>query len=400
MKWYGGGTFSNTTFYAYQGCANEACGGNQAVYRLSFSLALFFLVISFTSCCFPSIHQNMWGVKLLSLFIGTAGTFFVPNDVFSGYAEVARVVAILFLLLQVLILIDFAFDLNEYMLGKAGMGSDDNVRMDDLENPVCWQRLYALLGIGMVVVAVACTGVIYQYYGGCDFNLGMTTITLIVGVVGVICSLHGRIGRGLLPPAFVFMYNVYMLWTALSNNPEKTCNPSYSDTTSQGAGSVVIGLALASFSLTWTTFSASRSAGGLFSRDPEDEEETLQVVVKEPVTAGGEIIDGDAETGKGKDTATVVDEEDGAVQTAKPAKNQWFFHFIMAMGSFYMAMLLTNWGNSDTTGMSTYNTEISVESMWVKLASQWLSFLLFFWVLFAPVIFPGRNFQDTNNSLA
>merc|ERR1711871_130129 len=110
---------------------------------------------------------------------------------------------------------------------------------------------------------------------------------------------------------------------------------------------------------------------------------------------------GNSETGKDKENATAAaeDEQDGAVHSVKPAKNQWFFHFIMAMGSFYMAMLLTNWGNSDTTGKALYNTEISVESMWVKLASQWLSYLLFFWVIFAPVIFPGRDFSDTNNSL-
>jgi len=62
-----------------------------------------------------------------------------------------------------------------------------------------------------------------------------------------------------------------------------------------------------------------------------------------------------------------------------------------------MAMLLTNWGQP-TGGDQESNNDISVESMWIKIITVWLTDILFLWTVLAPRIFPNRDFVDNHNS--
>jgi hypothetical protein len=88
----------------------------------------------------------------------------------------------------------------------------------------------------------------------------------------------------------------------------------------------------------------------------------------------------------------VFEEEEGddAHDGGTPAERHWYFHLVMAMGSMYSAMLLTNWGTE--SGDST-----SVESLWIKLATNWLTYALYLWTMVAPLALKGRNFNDAHN---
>ena len=61
-----------------------------------------------------------------------------------------------------------------------------------------------------------------------------------------------------------------------------------------------------------------------------------------------------------------------------------WFHIVMATGSVYMSMLLTNWG--------TVSGHKSEAQMWVSIASQWISMSLYIWTLVAPRFCPHREF--------
>ena len=60
------------------------------------------------------------------------------------------------------------------------------------------------------------------------------------------------------------------------------------------------------------------------------------------------------------------------------------FHGIMATGSIYMAMLLTNWG--------TVSGHKSDAQMWVSIVSQWISISIYVWSIVAPKICQSREF--------
>ena len=93
--------------------AQSECVGNYSVYRLSFSLFAFFGTICLASLCTSAVHAGLWCVKIVAFFVLIVGTFFIPNEFFLGYEHFARVASCLFLVLQIVILVDFVYDLDE-----------------------------------------------------------------------------------------------------------------------------------------------------------------------------------------------------------------------------------------------------------------------------------------------
>lgn len=68
-----------------------------------------------------------------------------------------------------------------------------------------------------------------------------------------------------------------------------------------------------------------------------------------------------------------------------------FFHFVFFLASMYMAMLFTNWS---LQGMASELTlDSSKHSAWIKIASQWFVFLLYFWTMIAPKVLKNRVFS-------
>ena len=92
---------------------NEACQANGSVYRVSFCLAIFFIIhFLVIRCSFASFHWKFLTWKLFTFFAILVITYFIPNALFDGYANFARIASFFFLLLQVLILISWAYELS------------------------------------------------------------------------------------------------------------------------------------------------------------------------------------------------------------------------------------------------------------------------------------------------
>eukprot|EP00456_Euglypha_rotunda_P043040 TRINITY_DN33629_c0_g1_i2.p1 TRINITY_DN33629_c0_g1~~TRINITY_DN33629_c0_g1_i2.p1 ORF type:complete len:108 (-),score=11.97 TRINITY_DN33629_c0_g1_i2:76-399(-) len=100
---------------------------------------------------------------------------------------------------------------------------------------------------------------------------------------------------------------------------------------------------------------------------------------------------------------TKKDEEDHEEltpeQTQSKGKQLLMFHLVLASASMYMAMLLTNWGSREEaesdSGANTSDTayNLSVEAMWVKIVTQWVSGILYTWSLVAPYVLKDRDFS-------
>merc|ERR1712154_336151 len=61
-----------------------------------------------------------------------------------------------------------------------------------------------------------------------------------------------------------------------------------------------------------------------------------------------------------------------------------YFHLVMTMASCYVAMLLTSWGTGATLSTT------GETSMYVNIACEYVTALLFWWTLCAPKFFPER----------
>ena len=92
-------------------CCDDVCGGVYAVYRYSFTLCLFFAFL--TLCTIGTTkfgalaHRGFWILKAFTLFGLLISTLFLRNEAMEAYREVARYCSFIFLLMQILLLIDF-----------------------------------------------------------------------------------------------------------------------------------------------------------------------------------------------------------------------------------------------------------------------------------------------------
>ncbi|CAH2056892.1 unnamed protein product [Thlaspi arvense] len=66
-----------------------------------------------------------------------------------------------------------------------------------------------------------------------------------------------------------------------------------------------------------------------------------------------------------------------------------FFHLIFALASMYSAMLLSGWTSSDE---STELIDVGWTSVWVRIATEWVTAGLYIWTLVAPLIIADREF--------
>lgn len=69
-----------------------------------------------------------------------------------------------------------------------------------------------------------------------------------------------------------------------------------------------------------------------------------------------------------------------------------FFQLLLVLASIYYSMLLTNWGNPTIFESTSTFFSANGTSFWIKLVAQWLSTALYLFSMFAPMIFPDREF--------
>jgi len=204
------------------------------------------------------------------------------------------------------------------------------------EKNTLWDVLIvaAVLGLWTIIV------LLYVHYSGCTIGTVFITVSilLIIGTVALQLNIGPFFDKdderpgSALSTTIVAMYSVYLCWSAVTANPD-TCNPAQLETTP-----VLWGMFLTACSIGWNSYSIGKS----YPEDDEDEE--------------------------GVDYSLI------------------YFHAVMAVGSLYMAMLLTNWG--------TVSGNQSAVKMWVSISSQWVSILIYIWTLIAPACCKNRGFNE------
>jgi len=368
----GTATVNNTGLSTY-----VYCKGDAAVFRISFILTLFFLTVGLLSLVSDGAHRGYWGIKIIVLLGGMIGSFFMPNSVFDngGYAWVARIGGGVYLMLQILILIDFGYNWNEMWVARAYEGT--LTEYDEATNKN-WLVAILACAVALYLGTLASYALLYVFYA-CGTGVGFTTTILILSLVATAVSLFrdkivGTEGA-VLPAAVVVAYAVYLVWSALQSNPDSSCRPQ----SSQDAASIVVGALIATVSLCWTSFSVTSNAEHLVKGEELEKPPATEAQIEPSQPRSGQpIYRGDAEAGNASD-------DDEYLPMTEKA---WVFHLLMITASMYMAMLLTDWGNEGGTGFGE-----GMASMWVKFAAALITMLLYFWTLIAPLVMRGRDFD-------
>lgn len=369
------------------GSFEDRCQDNMEVYRVSFSAFAFFAFMALVTRCSVTAHTHWWATKILVYALLLFVSFFMPNSFFEGYVDFSRSVSALYLLLQIIILINFAYMLHETLLRWG-----DKTEAGALN---WWAIAYLVLCFLALAGAISGIGLLFTYFAkpGCHLEQFFTSFTLIVGLIGIGVSISAPVNMGLLTPSAVFLYAVYMLWDALMSVPSESCNPTAaSHGSDQEVGVVTISLIVTAASLTWTSWRTGEALTNL--EDPYkdqkaegagDAEEGMSDQMRDIVAGGsGKVAQGDGKEGEGTPLVVGPGTTKGQPIPDPSGEWLWLFHGILALAAAYLAMAITNWGDSSGETATEAPSETGWFSVWAKILSQWVTFALYLWSLTAP----------------
>jgi hypothetical protein len=342
---------------------SSECRGYSAVFRVSFALTAFFSLHAVGVAVRPSIFDRAWGLKLGLVCLIALAFYFSPAQVFNthGYAWFARIAAAVFLVMQQMILLDIAYTWNERWVL---LGEEED---DDVFNK--WT--VSLLVVSLSLFLCSVTGIsllFWQFSGdGCDDNNVIISFTLLFTIASTVAQLFYSSQGSLMTSAVMAIYAVFICFSAVSLNPNASCNPVLS-TSASGTAVQAMGTFLTVISLSWTAYSAASS----FSASPAPQ---ANKQAKIPLL--------DAEFA----------EDDSPSESYSDETSKAFLELttVFILISAYFAMVLTNWATYQEHSDSP-DPKAGRAAMWMQAAGQWVAFLLYSWSLFAPALFPDRDF--------
>nr|XP_022341521.1 serine incorporator 3-like isoform X3 [Crassostrea virginica] len=382
---------------AYLKCSDLV--GYLSVYRICFAMTGFFvlfciIMINVKTSKDPrsGIQNGFWAIKVLVLIAICVGAFFIPRGEFGiAWMYVGLAGAFLFIIIQLILLIDFAHGWAESWVEK-------------YEETEAKCYYFGLLFFTFLFYAVSITAVIlfYIYYASGEncglhkffvsFNLILSVAVSVIAILPKIQDVNPR--SGLLQSSIITGYIMYLTWSAMSNNPDKTCNPNIENiivpkngTSSTTSDNYVKAnnfdwqslLALLMWILAVLYSSIRTSSHSQVGKLTMSEKTVLQSDSADSYRGASDS--GDEEKGK----QHVWDNEEEAV-----AYSYSFFHFMLALASLYVMMTLTNW-YSPSSDFKSLNA--NMPSVWVKIVSSWVCVALYVWTLVAPMVLRNREFS-------
>ena len=89
------------------------------------------------------------------------------------------------------------------------------------------------------------------------------------------------------------------------------------------------------------------------------------------------------------------DENDETDEAKRSECSEMFYcHLVCMFSCCYMSCVLVNW-DVLSNDEEKWSVDHSLAAMWVKIVSQWICLLLFFWAIVAPKIL--SRFRDFDN---
>ncbi|CAA6670270.1 unnamed protein product [Spirodela intermedia] len=326
-----------------------------AVLRVSLGNFLFFTILAAIMVGIKDqkdprdrIHHGGWTAKIVCWCFLVFLMFFVPNGVVSFYEGISKFGSGLFLLVQVVLLLDFVHRWNDNWVNK-----DEQF----------WYLALLIVSLVCYVATFSFSGLLFHWFTpsghDCSLNMFFIVLTLILVVVFAIVALHPKVNGSLLPASVISVYCTYLCYSGLSSEPrEYECNGLHHHAKAVSTGSMTLGLLTTVLSVVYSAVRAGSST-------------TLLSPPSSPRAGAGR--GGQEEGGR-------------AVSYSYS-----FFHLIFSLASMYSAMLLTGWSTS-VGGESGKLVDVGWPSVWVRIVTSWATAALYMWSLVAPVLFPEREF--------
>lgn len=333
-----------------------------AVLRVSLGNFLFFTCLSVFMIGVKSqkdprdnIHHGGWMMKVISWCLLVIFMFFLPNEIISFYESISKFGSGLFLLVQVVLLLDFVHGWNDKWVGY-----DEQF----------WYVALLVVSLVCYVATFAFSGLLFHWFTpsgqDCGLNMFFIVMTLMLVFIFAIVALHPAVSGSILPASVISIYCMYLCYSGLASEPRDfECNGLHKHSKAVSTSTLILGLLTTVLSVVYSAVRAGSST-------------TLLSPPSSP-RAGKPLLPLDK-----------ADEHDEK-ESAKPVTYSYsFFHIIFSLASMYSAMLLTGWSNS--VGGSGNLVDVGWPSVWVRIITGWATAALYIWSLVAPILFPEREF--------
>ncbi|XP_010255869.1 PREDICTED: probable serine incorporator [Nelumbo nucifera] len=340
-----------------------------AVLRVSLGNFLFFVVFALVMIGVKdqndkrdSWHHGGWILKIVVWVLLIILMFFVPNAIITIYETLSKFGSGLFLLVQVIILLDFTHSWNDAWVEK-----------DEQK----WYIALLAVSIGCYLAAFTFSGILFIWFNpsghDCSLNVFFLVMTIILAFSFAVIALHPKVNGSLLPASVISVYCAYLCYTGLSSEPrDYICNGLHKNSKAVSTGTLILGMLTTVLSV---LYSAVRAGSSTTFLSPPSSPKSGG---KQPLLESDEL-----EAGKEK-------KEKKETEAQPVSYNYTFFHLIFALASMYSAMLLTGW-TSSTSGSSDL-IDVGWTSVWVRICTEWVTAALYVWTLVASLIFPDREF--------
>ncbi|XP_054639341.1 serine incorporator 1 [Dunckerocampus dactyliophorus] len=385
--------------------------GYKAVYRVCFGMSTWFLgfsilMINIKNSRDPraAIHNGFWFFKIAVLVAITAGAFYIPDGTFTYVCfVVGSAGALFFIVIQLVLLVDFAHSWNESWLDK----------MENGHSKGWYAALLAVTIINYILsfIAVVLFFIFYTKADDCFINKFFISFNMLFCMVASVISVLRKVQEsqprsGLLQSSIITLYTMYLTWSAMSNEPDRTCNPSLLSIFQQMTAPtlapvemenqtavVIIGTEEPILTSPYLQWWDAQSIVGLaifvlcIIYSSIRSSSTSQVNKLTMASKDSTILAEDGNLDSSEETngpRRVKDNEQDLVQYSYS-----FFHFMLFLASLYIMMTLTNWYSPNAD----YSISSKWPAVWVKISSSWLCLCLYVWTLLAPIILTNRDFS-------
>ena len=232
-----------------------------------------------------------------------------------------------------------------------------------------------LLNLGSLSAAIF----LFVFYPHDTKTLVIVSVTLFVGLIQTLVSIWPFVQSfnprsGILQPSFVTFYNFYLITSATLLNQKPPSFEAYSG--SENPWLLYTGLAMTFISLGYSAMNSGVESSKLTLNSTSG---ALDLEI------GG---DSDSTTGSlllSKSTPKVSESDNGYCY------NYSFFHVIFILAACYAALVLTGW-KQPAFEDNLFFTVPTVAAYWMRIGSSWIVSFLYIFTVFAPRIFPDREF--------
>lgn len=369
----------------------HACVGQQGVFRVTMGLVGFYVVCAVGCRLSKRFHNALWSLKVVLVLAPlVVGAMFLPSIVVEGFVWVARAGAAVFVVLQMVVIVDLAYAVNDWFVAQSNESGYAPLEEGDFLSSLCScsgldDALTTLLAISGFFFLAAATGIVllFVFYSGCPVTTAFVAMTLVLCVAATVTQLLVAETGNLLTSATVSAYSVWVAYTAISRIPNDKCNPFVDQKDILG---IVLGLVLALVALGWTTYSTGGAVASIL--DSPDGTMNRELVRR----SSDDDDDRDDEENESSGSNTLMPPPPLECLDGGDSENVRF-NVVLALVAMYIACQLTSWGTLRVDGGSLASPLAGAVSSWMNIAAQWVIYLIYFWTLVAPFLFPDRDFS-------